>query len=141
MEEIVILIWQEYRDLITLVSTDNLCASHPSMVFIHVKESKTDRLRCGANVSLGQTGESICLVEAVLHLGKPIWVHSSGTRWAKPGICGRSKEGSLAAGMASHKISGQRFHIGVAMTMAQNGASEAEIKALGRWKSRQYQGL
>ncbi len=35
-------------------------------------------------------------------------------------------------------ISGHNFRIGEAAAMAMNGASGEDIKALGRWKSREY---
>ena len=44
------------------------------------------------------------------------------------------------AGMSGHGISGHSFRIGTATAAAMNRASDEEVKALGRWKSREYRG-
>ncbi len=127
------------------VRVDNL--EKPRVVFVRIKESKTDRLRRGATVSLGWTGESICPVEAVLRFmvqrkagPGPFFRDEMGKPLTRKGFVANVKKALSAAGMASHDISGHSFHIGAATAAAQSGASEAEIKALGRWKSREYQG-
>ncbi len=83
------------------------------VVLVRIKESKTDRLRRGATVSLGWTGEGICPVKAVLHF---IVQRKSG-----PGSFFRDEAGKAltrrefvsevkitlsSAGMSSHDISG-----------------------------------
>ncbi len=52
-------------------------------------------------------------------------------------VCGRGKSW---AGEDSHSISGHSFRIEAATAAAKCGASAQEIKALGRWRSREYQG-
>ena len=44
------------------------------------------------------------------------------------------------AGVDSKAISGHSFRIGTATAAARCGASEADIKDLGRWRSREYRG-
>ncbi len=44
---------------------------NPQMVTLHIKESKTDRLRKGAKVTLGRTGQELCPVKALLRYLPP----------------------------------------------------------------------
>jgi len=50
------------------------------------------------------------------------------------------KEALKRQGMSGDGISGHSFRIGAATTAAENGATPEELKALGRWRSREYQG-
>ncbi len=45
-----------------------------------------------------------------------------------------------SAGMPSGAISGHSFCIGAATAAAKGGATESQIKDMGRWKSREYRG-
>ena len=44
------------------------------------------------------------------------------------------------AGLSSDGISGHSFRIGAATAAAEEGASDDDIKVLGRWRSREYRG-
>ena len=44
------------------------------------------------------------------------------------------------AGMPSEAISGHSFRIRAATAAAKGGATESQIKDMGRWKSREYRG-
>ncbi len=119
----------------------------PRVVLVRIKESKTDRLRRGATVSLGWTGESICPVKAVLHFivqrksdPGPFFRDEAGKALTRREFVSEVKKALSSAGMTSHDISGHSFRIGAATAAAQSGASVDDIKALGRWKIREYQG-
>jgi len=119
----------------------------PRVVLVRIKESKMDRLRRGATVSLGWTGEGICPVKAVLHFivqrksgPGPFFSDEAGKALTRREFVSEVKKALSSAGMTNHDISGHSFRIGAATAAAQSGASVDEIKALGRWKSREYQG-
>ncbi len=43
-------------------------------------------------------------------------------------------------GIPEAGISGHSFRIGAATAAAESGSTDEEVKALGRWKSREYKG-
>ncbi len=50
------------------------------------------------------------------------------------------KEALRRCGLSAEGISGHSFRIGAATEACQNGASEEQLKSLGRWSSRAYRG-
>jgi len=50
------------------------------------------------------------------------------------------KKALVSQGIDAVRISNHSFRIGAATMAAMNGASDEDIKALGRWKSREYKG-
>ncbi len=119
----------------------------PKWIRVRIKESKTDRLRKGAVVTLGRTDQEICPVKAVLkHMavrkaGKGPFFRTEGAAGLTRKVFVSEVKKALARqGIAGDGISGHSFRIGAATTAAQNGATPEELKALGRWRSREYQG-
>ncbi len=119
----------------------------PRLISIHIKESKTDRLRKGATVTLGWKGENLSPVKALLAfmmLRKagpgPFFRAQSGEALKRKGFVAEVKKALVCAAMQCHDISGHSFRIGAATAAAQNRTSDSEIKDFGRWRSREYQG-
>ncbi len=119
----------------------------PRVLNVRIKDSKTDRLRRGATVTIGCTGKSLCPVNAILRFmivrkvgPGPFFIDKAGIGLIRK-IFVREVKGALnRADLDSRAISGHSFRIGAATAAAQCGASDAEIKKLGRWKSREYKG-
>ncbi len=119
----------------------------PKWVRVRIKESKMDRLRKGAVVTLGRTDQEICPVKAVLkHMavrkaGKGPYFRTEGAAGLTRKVFVSEVKKDLARqGIAGDGISGHSFRIGAATTAAQNEATPEELKALGRWRSREYLG-
>ena len=119
----------------------------PQIVTLRIKESKTDRLRKGAKVTLGRTGQEICPVKALLRylvqrkggVG-PFFRLGEGKPLTRRAFVREVKIALETAGMPSGAISGHSFRIGAATAAAKGGATESQIKDMRRWKSREYRG-
>jgi len=119
----------------------------PRVVRVRIKESKMGRLRRGATVTLSWTGTGLCPVRAVLAFlvqrkagPGPFFRDQAGKALARKGFVAEVRKALDKAGIASQDIFGHSFRIGAATAAAQGGATDEEIKALGRWRSREYQG-
>ncbi len=127
------------------VTVDSL--KNPEVVWVRIKESKTDRLRKGATVSLGRSGTQLCPVKAILEYivqrkkgPGPFFRGTSDRGLTRKRFVEEVKAALEEAGEDSRTISGHSFRIGAATEAAKCGASAQEIKAMGRWRSREYQG-
>lgn len=119
----------------------------PGWIRVRIKESKTDRLRSGAMVTLWRTDQDICPVVAVLRYmatrkagSGPFFRLEASGGLTRRTFVKEVKEALIGQGMSDVGISGHSFRIGAATTAAENGATPEELKALGRWRSREYQG-
>ncbi len=119
----------------------------PSKIRVRIKESKTDRLRKGAFVTLGRGEGRICPVKALLNFmvirkagPGPFFVDARNRGLTRKVFVEEVKKALVSEGMSDKGISGHSFRIGAAMTAALNGATDEEVKALGRWRSREYKG-
>ena len=122
-------------------------AASPRWIRLRIKESKMDRLREGAFVTLPRTDLDICPVRAVLEF---MVVRKAGSGpffrdREKGGLTRRDfvsevRKALAERGMPDAGISGHSFRIGAATAVAVSGASDEEVKALGRWRSREYKG-
>jgi len=64
----------------------------------------------------------------------------AGKALARKGFVAEVRKALDEAGIASQDIFGHSFKIGAATAAAQGGDTAEEIKALGRWRSREYKG-
>ena len=114
----------------------------PSVLQIHLKRSKCDQFGGVADVLVGQTGEELCPVAAVLAY--------LATRGSAPGLLFTNTENRplLKArfvdrvrglldeiGYPSNQFAGHSFRICVATASAQAGTQDSTIQALGRWNN------
>ncbi len=119
----------------------------PRWIRLAIKESKTDRLRTGELVTLQRTTGDICPVRAMLQFmiargpgPGPFFADEGGQGLSRKNFVAEVKAALKEGGLAAEGISGHSFRIGAATAAAEGGASEEDVKALGRWKSRVYRG-
>ena len=119
--------------------------SHPRVMKVTIKQSKTDPFRKGVTLVLGRTFKLPCPVAAMAAYVV--------IRGVKPGPLFHFKDGRLltrkrfvdvilsglhASGIDASKYNGHSFRIGVATTAASKGFEDSLIKTLGRWESTAY---
>lgn len=125
------------------VAVDSLSA--PTVLQIHLKQSKTDQFRQGIDVFIGKTGDDLCPVSAVLaylaaRQGDPgaLFRFQDGRLLTPTRFTNRVREALEALGLHSTHYAGHSFRIGAATTAAERGLEDSLIKALGRWESTAY---
>ena len=122
------------------VSVDS--RENPSMVKIHLRQSKTDQFGRGISIYLGTTGDELCPVSALMAY--------LALRGGAPGPLFRLQYGPReiftsavrvalsTLGYSSMLHAGHSFRIGAATTAAEWGVEDSVIKMLGRWVSSAY---
>ena len=119
----------------------------PSMVFIRLKQSKTDQWRKGITIILGRTNKSpLCPVSSLLSYivvrgmaPGPLFIRSNGHFLTRTHFVAEVKKAMEQAGMEASNFNGHSFRIGAASTAAVHGMEDSLIKTLGRWESDAYQ--
>lgn len=126
------------------VTLDNRWA--PEIVQLHIKQSKTDPFRNGADIYLGRTHHNVCPVEGILPYfairGKqpgPLFVLADNTMLTRAIFTSALKSILSKLDMNAHLYNTHSFRIGGATTTNKAGVSELHIKALGHWQSDAYQ--
>ncbi len=119
----------------------------PRWIKVRIKESKTDRLRVGASVTLHRTGMEVCPVRAVLEYmacrrtgAGPFFVSQKGEGLTRRQFVAEVRAALEESSIPATGISGHSFRIGAATSASRGGATDEEVKALGRWASREYRG-
>ena len=119
--------------------------SSPSLVKIHLKTSKTDQERKGADVYVGKTGDILCPVSALLTylaakgaLPGPLFQLQDRTPLTKDYFIQKFRAALTNIGLEASQYAGHSFRIGAATTAAEKGIEDSLIKAMGRWKSQAY---
>ena len=126
------------------ISVDRLDA--PTMVFITLKQSKTDQLRKGITIVLGRTNKTpLCPVSALLSYlvvrgmaPGPLFVWGDGQFLTRAHFVKEVKQALELVGADASNFNGHSFRIGAASTAAANGMEDSVIKTLGRWESDAY---
>ena len=119
------------------ITLDNRQA--PEIVRLHIKQSKTDPFRNGANIYLGRTHHNVCPVEAILpylairskQLG-PLFVLADNTMLTRAIFASAVKSILSEVDLNAHLYNTHSFQIGAATAANKAGISELHIKALGR---------
>lgn len=126
------------------VSVDSIAST--SLIYITIKQSKTDPFRRGATVCLAKTEKAICPVMAMLPYlalrgGKagPLFILRDGTFLTRSNFTTLLRTTLTAAGIDSSKFASHSFRSGAATTAADTGMADVHIKMLGRWASDAYQ--
>ena len=107
-----------------------------------------DRMRVGAFVTLQRTDLDICPVKAVLKFMAvrvpgpgPFFTGQDGVGLTRRDFVVEVRKAMVEKGIPEAGISGHSIRIGAATAAAAaRGASEEDVKALERWRSREYKG-
>ena len=122
--------------------------TNPSIVCVHLKQSKTDPFRHGINIYLCRTKADLCPVAALLEYiavrpdaPGPLFVYKDCSPLTRDKLVVAVRQALEQAGHTASKYSGHSFWIGAATTALQVGLEDSLIKMLGCWKSAAYQRL
>lgn len=122
------------------------CREAPTVIQVHIKQSKTDPFRQGVHLYLGKTGNNICPVEAMLpYLAIrgatpcPVFILKDGSFLTRQKFAALVATCLGKANISDKGYSTHSFRIGAATTAKEAGISDLHIKMLGRWKSEAYQ--
>lgn len=129
----------------TDITVDN--PAEPTMLFVRLKQSKTDQLRHGVTIVLGKSHKfPLCPLSAMLGYlvvrGRsegPLFMWKDGTFLTRANFVTAVKEACVTAGLDAANFNGHSFRIGAATTAASRGMEDCMIKTLGRWESDSYQ--
>ena len=120
--------------------------SHPSMICVHLKQSKTDPFKHGVNIYMGRTNTELCPVAAILAYVAirpsspgPFFITKDGSPLTRTQLVAAVRQALSAAGLDTSGYSGHSFRIGAATSAARIGLEDSLIKTLGRWESSAYQ--
>ena len=122
------------------VSLDNALA--PTMLRVHLKKSKTDQLKKGADIFIGKSDCLLCPVGAgVDYMSSrganpgPFFKFANGQPLTKSKFTQYVREALQALGLPHNEFAGHSFRIGAATAAAQAGIKDSVIRTMGRWNS------
>lgn len=122
------------------IAVDSVSA--PTMVRVHLKQSKTDQFGAGADIVLGKTGLDLCPVASILAYivirgssPGPFFLLTDGKPLRKPKFVQEVRIMLDALGLPTHQYAGHSFRIGAATSAALAGVEDSAIQLLGRWHS------
>ena len=114
----------------------------PSLVQVHLKQSKCDQFGNGVKVTLGKTDNDLCPVQALSayiaqRSNKPgsFFVDSQNKAITKQWFTKQLRLIFEAMGLSQELFAGHSFRIGAATTAALKGLEDSMIQKLGRWSS------
>ena len=125
------------------ISTGN--AKCPSMLSIKLKHSKTDQEMKGVKIVIGETGDDLCPIIAMLSYLKVRGSHpghlfcwQSGSPLSKSNFVDKVRSALTTANLPADNFTGHSFRIGAATTATSAGICDSFIQFLSRWKSNAY---
>ena len=125
------------------VSVDH--PQHPSVIYVTLKQSKTDQLRKGVTLVLGKTDQMLCPVTSMLSylvvrgsLAGPLFVYPDGSFLTRDRFVEEVRGALDSAGVDPMLFNSHSFRIGAVTTAAARGLEDSLIKTLGRWESSAY---
>ena len=115
----------------------------PTLMKVHLKQSKCDQFRKGVDVYIGCTDNPICPVTAVLAYitrrgttdGPFFRLASNQQPLTKQLFVSKVKQALRQLGLPEHHFAGHSFRIGAATAAARAGIEDSVIRSLGRWNS------
>ena len=117
----------------------------PTVLRVHIKQSKTNPFRKGVHLFIGQTHSDLCPVSAMLQYlitrgstAGPLFVFRDGRLLTRDRLVQALRLALDEAGFVSSQFSRHSFRIGAATTAAVKGLEDSVIKTLGRWRSLAY---
>ena len=109
--------------------------SDPSMICVHLKQSKTDPFRHGVNIYMGRTNTELCPVAAILanvaiRLSSPgpFFITKDGSLLTHTQLVAAVRQALSAAGLDTTGYSGHSFRIGAATSAARAGLEDSLLK-------------
>ena len=125
------------------IAVDN--AKTPTIISLRLKKSKTDQARLGVKIFIGQTGDDLCPVTALLRYlaargnsPGPLFRWKEGAPLSKTRFVEQVRSALTKARLPADKFAGHSFRIGAATTAAAAGLEDSVIQTLGHWKSTAY---
>ena len=119
--------------------------THPEVMRVTIKQSKTDPFRQGIQLFIGRTNSDICPVRALLNYlvergpsEGPLFIFPDGSFLTRQRLVEAVRRALDRAGLNASHYSGHSFRIGAATTAAKKGMEDSVIKTLGRWRSLAY---
>ena len=120
--------------------------SAPTIVWLTIKQSKTDPFREGARLCLGLTDSTVCPVKALLpYLALrgsdpgPLFCLENKTPLTRVHFKNLLSTTLRIAGFDDSLYNTHSFRIGAATSAKEVGISDAHIQLLGRWRSSTFQ--
>ena len=122
------------------IAVDN--QKSPSVLRVHLKQSKTDQLGKGVGVFIGRTDTKICPVRAFLDYVSvrgcsqdSFFKFSDGVPLTKSKFTERVRSVLQELGLPYGSFAGHSFRIGAVTAAAKAGLEDSVIQSLGRWNS------
>ncbi len=132
---------------VCLTFSDVAIDSHtaPTLVRVHLKQSKTDPFRKGVDVFIGRTGKDLCPVAAILaflaargNASGPLFTFRDGKLLTRQRLVSHLRRALDGMGVDQSKYCGHSFRIGAATAAAAAGMEDYTIQTLGRWQSQAF---
>ena len=119
----------------------------PTIIWLTIKQSKTDPFRKGAKICLGKTDLVVCPVKALLpylairgSTPGSLFISENGLPLTRAQFKTLLSTTLKRAGLDDSKYNTHSFRIGAATSAKAAGISDMHIQLLGRWRSSAYQG-
>ena len=123
------------------------CRTNSTIIWLTIKQSKTNPFRKGAKLCLGRTTSVVCPIRALLpYLASrgstpgPLFISESGEPLTRTRFKTLLFITLKKAGLDDSKCNTHSFRIGAATSAKAAGISDMHIQLLGRWRSSAYQG-
>ena len=119
--------------------------AHPSLVTLHLRQSKTDVFGAGATIYLARVAGPVCPVKALLPYlvlrgssSGPLFLFRDGSTLSRERLVSAVRSALSSQGLDVSRFNGHSFRVGAATTAAACGMEDSLIRALGRWRSQAF---